>query len=170
MQNINAQTVELIIVAAVALTILIQTIVLLAIFSTVRKTLQSTREDVESLRLSIASVVDNVHELLVRAAPKVESMTVDLAAMSHNLRRQTADVQTAADEILERIRRQSARIDQMLTNIFDALDRTTGFMTETVSKPMRQISGILASAKAVVEALRTDAHAAHANDGQTRGD
>jgi hypothetical protein len=58
----------------------------------------------------------------------------------------------------------------MLTSIFDALDRATGFMTDTVTKPMRQIAGILASAKAVVESLRTDAPGAQATEGQPHAD
>jgi hypothetical protein len=46
-------------------------------------------------------------------------------------------------------------MDSMLTNTFNAVDRAAGFMSDTVSKPMRQLSGILASAKAVVESLRS---------------
>jgi methyl-accepting chemotaxis protein len=170
MQNINAETVQLIIVAAVALTMLIQAIVLLAIFSTVRKAVQGIREDVENLRSSIVPVVDSVRELLVRTTPKVEATAADLSAVAHNLRRQTADVQTAANDIIERVRHQTVRIDEMMTSIFDALDRATWFMTDTVSKPMRQIAGILASAKAIVETLRTDAPAAQAADNEPKGD
>ncbi len=115
-------------------------------------------------------VIDNVRELLVHTGPKVETAAADIAAMSHNLRRQTADIQTAANGILDRVNNQSLRMDAMLTRIFDSIDRATGFMSETVTKPMRQLAGLLASAKAVVESLRSDGPGTRAPGDLHRGD
>jgi hypothetical protein len=42
----------------------------------------------------------------------------------------------------------------MLTGTLDAIDRASGFVTDAVSRPMRQLSRLLASAKAIVESLR----------------
>lgn len=170
MAKLDSQTVQLIIVAAVAVTMLLQAVVLLAIFSTLRKAAQSIRQDVEELRTSVLPVIENVKELLVQTAPKIEAAAVDLVAMSHNLRKQTADVQVAANGVIERIQHQSLRVDAMLTRVLDAVDRTTGFMTDTVTKPMRQIAGLLASVKAIVETLRSDSPAEHAAEDEPRGE
>ena len=156
MHNMDSQTVQLLIVAAVAVTMLLQAIALLAIFNVVRKAAQSMRQDVEELRSTVVPVLESVKDLLAHTGPKIESAVADLSAMSHNLRRQTADVQVAANGIIERINKQSARVDGMLTKIFDGVDRTTGFVTESVNKPARQLAGLLASAKAIVESLRGD--------------
>lgn len=166
----NSETVQLVIVAAVALTMLLQAIVLLAIFNTLRKSAQAMREDIEQLRTSVLPVIENVSYLLTKAAPKIEAAATDLAAMSQNLRRQTVDIQAAGKEIFERLQKQSQRVDTMLTRVLDGVDRTTGFMTDTVTKPMRQVAGLLASAKAVIEALRSDAPPAHHAGDQARGD
>ena len=166
----NSQTVQLVIVAAVAVTMLLQAIVLLAIFSTLRKSAQAMRQDIEELRSSVVPVIDSVRELLAHTGPKIEAAATDLAAMSYNLRRQTADVQAAADGILERIKSQSLRMDSMFTRVLDGVDRASGFMTDTVAKPMRQLAGLLASAKAVVESLRHDGPHARVSGDQARGD
>jgi ABC-type transporter Mla subunit MlaD len=158
MEKLDSQTVQLIIVAAVAVTMLLQAIALLAIFGAVHKAAQAV------------PVIDNVRTLLASTSPKIEAAAADLAAVSHNLRRQTADVQVAANGILERVKSQSARLDSMLTRIFDALDHATGFMTSTVSRPMRQLAGLLASAKAVVESLRNGAPGTRAPGDQPGGD
>jgi methyl-accepting chemotaxis protein len=170
MAKLDSQTVQLLIVAAVAVTMLLQAIVLLAIFSTLRKAAQAMREDIEQLRTSVVPVVDNVRELLVHTAPKIEAAAVDLAAMSQNLRKQTADVQVAANEIVGRIQKQSIRMDTMFTRVLDGIDRATGFMTDTVTKPMRQLAGLLGSAKAVVESLRSDNPGTHAPGDPAHGD
>jgi len=166
----DSQTVQLLIVAAVAVTMLLQAVVLLAIFNTLRKAADSMRQDIEELRTTVLPVLENVRDLLVKNGPKIEAAATDFAAMSHNLRRQTADIQVAGREIFERLQKQSQRVDMMLTKVLDAVDRTGGFMTDTVTRPMRQLAGLLASAKAVVESLRSDPHATHASSERAHGD
>jgi methyl-accepting chemotaxis protein len=142
-------------VAAVALLMLFQMIVLLALFFVIRKAARSIREDVKDLRSSVAPMIDNTRELITRLAPKIEQTTSDLAVLSRSLRMQAADVQSAANEIVDRVRHQASRLDTMMSNVLDAVDRASIFVSDTVAKPMRQLSAILASAKAVIEALRT---------------
>jgi ABC-type transporter Mla subunit MlaD len=170
MHNLDSQTVQLIIVAAVAVTMLLQAIALLAIFSALRNTAAEMRKDIEELRTSVVPVIESARELLAHTGPKIEAAIIDAAAIAHNLRRQTVDVQAAANEIIERMRRQSARADGMLTNLMDGVDKTAGFMTESVSKPMKQISGLLASAKAVIESLRTPMNEQPTQGSLPRGD
>jgi hypothetical protein len=43
----------------------------------------------------------------------------------------------------------------MFTHLLDTLDYAGGFVAMVVSKPVRQASGILRSAKAIIETLRT---------------
>ncbi len=99
-------------------------------------------------------VIENTRDLLTRLTPKIEQTTADLAVLTHALRDQTADVQAAADEIIARAQLQARRLDSMLSNVLDTVDRAGSFMADTVTKPMRQLSAFLASAKAVIESLR----------------
>lgn len=157
MPPMNTQTFQIAVLAVVgmvALVLLVQAIVLLALFSTVRKALRSLREDFDDLRSDVTPILHNTRELFVRVAPRIEDAAADLAAMAHGLRTQTNDVQAAATEVLERLRRQSSRVDSMMSTLLDGVDRAGNFMTDAVAKPMRQLSGLLASVKAVVESLR----------------
>jgi uncharacterized protein YoxC len=155
MPNLDNQTIQLVIVAAVAVALLLQTIFLLAILSTVRKMSRSLKEEVEDLRSSVMPVIYNTRDLLTRITPQIESTVEDLAGMAHDMRRQTADLQASAKDVLDRVRVQTGRLDSMVSNVLDAVDRASVFVTESVSKPVRQISGLLASVKAIVESLRT---------------
>jgi len=170
MPNLDPQTVQLAIVAGVALALLIQTIVLLAILSTVRKAARGMREDFEDLRSSVMPIIYNTRDLMTRVTPKVDAAAEDLAALAHGLRVQTADIQSSATEILDRLRRQSTRLDGMMSTVLDAIDRAGAFMTDSVAKPMRQLSGILASARAVVESLRNADPAPHAQPPRNSSD
>ena len=162
MANLDMQTTQLIIVAAVALSMLVQAFVLLASFILARKVIKKLQDDLDETRAKLSGVMDKVqpilestHEFLARTTPKIEAVVADVAVVTQKLRAESNDVQIAATELIERTRRQGARIDSMMTRTFDAVERTAGFMTDSVAKPMRQLSAVLASAKAVVETLRT---------------
>jgi len=170
MPKLDIQTIQLALVAIVALAFVIQAIVLLAALSVLRKLAKSISEEIEDLRSSVLPVIEKTRDLFERLAPKIESTTADLAVLTRALRDQTADVQAAADEIIARARRQASRIDQMLSSVLDAVDRAGVFMADTVAKPMRQLSAFLASAKAVVESLRNSEGAPRSESNRGSGD
>jgi ABC-type transporter Mla subunit MlaD len=154
MPNLDSQTILLAIVAVTALAVLLQAIILLAIFITVRKAARSLKEQAEDLRSSLMPIIYNARDLFTRLAPKVEATVTDVAELTHGLREQSAEVRSTVAHVLVRVNRQTNRVDAMLTGILDAVDRASGFVTDAVSRPMRQLSRILASAKAIVESLR----------------
>jgi uncharacterized protein YoxC len=168
--KLDNQTIQLALIALVALAMLIQAIVLLAAFVAMRKAARSADEKLEELRSSIMPLVDKTRELLTRLSPKIEETAEDLAALAHSLRVQTNDVQYAANEIITRVRSQAGRIDTLLSNVLDAIERAGGFMADAVSKPMRQLSAILASARAALESLRSYEPASRSNVDRMSGD
>jgi methyl-accepting chemotaxis protein len=170
MPNFDTQTVQLIIVAGTACALVVQTIVLLAILVTVRKSARSVHEEIEDLRSAIMPVVFNARDLMIHLTPKIEATADDLAFVAHALRDQTADIHASASEILNRVRQQSIRLDSMVSNVLNAVDRASDFVTDSVGKPVRQVSALLASAKAVIESLRNSEHVSHAQGRRPTGD
>jgi uncharacterized protein YoxC len=154
MPNIDNQTVMLVIAAVTALAVLFQAIALLAIFLSVRKAASSVKEEVDDIRSSLMPVLIRTSEFLERVAPNVETTMVDVAAVARGLRTQTVHLEVTADEVLERVRKQGARVDAMFSTVLDGVDRASGFLADAISKPARQIAGLLASAKAIIESLR----------------
>jgi methyl-accepting chemotaxis protein len=154
MPNFDNQTIQLAILAVTALVLLLQTVALLVILITVRKTASSLKNEVEDLRSALMPVIYNTRELLGRLTPRVEATVEDLAQIAKSLRVQTEELQASAREVGERLRTQVSRVDSMVTTVLDTVDRTGDFLAEAVSKPVRQISGLVASVKAMVESLR----------------
>jgi len=156
------ETIELAFVGVAALALVMQTIILLAIYIGVNKGRKSLKSDFDDMRSSIMPTVDKARELVDktrtlvdRVSPKVESTATDVAELAHLLRTQAADVEVAVEQVLERIRTQTGRIDHMFSGTLDAVDKASGFVTHAVEKPVRQISGLVAALKAIVESLRS---------------
>jgi hypothetical protein len=154
MPKFDPQTILLAFVAITGLAVLLQTIILLAIYLTVRKAANSLATQVEDLRSAVMPVVYNTRELFSRLAPKVESTVEDLSQVAQTLRVQSVEVQTSVNEILRKLRNQTDRIDAMFSTVLDGVDRAGGFVAEVVSRPVRQVSSLLNSLKAIVESLR----------------
>jgi uncharacterized protein YoxC len=156
----NHETIELACIALGALALLIQSIVLLAIFLGMGKATKKMQEEIEDIRSSVMPVVkdtkelvENARALFIRLSPKVESTVTDVAELTRSFRAQAADVEVSIEEILGKARKQAGRIDSMVSGTLDAVDNAAAFVTETVSKPVRQLSGVLAGIKAAVESL-----------------
>lgn len=154
MTSDTSQIILLIIAGVVALALLLQAIVLLAILFGARKAAKAAQKEIDDLRALALPFVKEGRDFFVRVAPKVEETSVDLAAVVHTLRVECTQLQSAANKFVERASQQASRLDAMTTAVLDATDRAGEFLSQAVHKPMRQFSGILASIKAVVETLR----------------
>jgi len=150
----ESETIQIVALVVAALAVLLQAIVLLAIFFTLRKATRSMQEDLADLRSSLKPILERTRELVTNIAPKLEAATTDLAATAHDLRSQTVEVQSSVAEIMDRLRHQAARLDAMASKVLNGVDHAAGFVTDTIAKPMRQFAALLASAKAVVDSLR----------------
>ena len=173
--KLDHETILLAFALVTGLAMLLQTILLLLVAVAVRSTAKSLREEAENLRTSVMPVIYDARDTLAntqivigsaqefvasaqsalaRMAPKIDSATGDLAEIAQGLRVQTAEMQLAALEIMDRVRKQSIRLDEMCTAMLVTLDRAGGFVANAVSAPVRQVSRILGTVKAVVESLR----------------
>lgn len=176
MPKLDIQTILLAFAVVTGLAVLLQTIFLLAILVAMRKMSKTITNEIESLRGAIMPVildsrdliassrdtlastqefVANAQGFLARVSPKIEAATSDLAEITHGLRTQTVQMQSSAQEIVNKLHKQSDRVDHMITGFLDTVDRAGGFVNNIVSKPVQQISNILGAVKAIVESLRT---------------
>lgn len=156
----DVQNTLLVIVAVGALALVIQTIGMIVVAITARNAVKNMRDEMREFRSSVTPILNRTREVVENVAPKVEEAAGQLNVIVKTLCVQTADIQSAADDIIDRTRHQVGRVDHMLTLIFDRVEKAGSFMSDAVAKPMRQFSGLVASVKAVVETLR-DPQAGH---------
>ena len=154
MQAFNNQTLMVAFVALTGIALSAQAIILLAIFFSLRKAAKGVKEDIDDLRATIIPVVESTRTVIARLAPKVEAATTDVMEIVRILREKSDELDESVSEILERLHRQSARVDGMLSGALDTVDRAGEYVAEAVSGPVRQVSAVLASIKAIVGALR----------------
>jgi len=148
----------MLLVAFVGLTgfaLLVQAIVMLVAFLTMRKSIASLHSNVEEMRASIGPILHQSKETIERVAPKIESIAADIAEMTRTAKEQTARISFTTDEILARVHRQTSRVDNMVSNVVDGVEHARNVVSDSVTRPVRQITALLASAKAFITVLAT---------------
>jgi methyl-accepting chemotaxis protein len=147
----NTQNLLLVIVAVGAFALLLQTVFIIALVVTVRRAGKRVQEEIEHYRTALLPLILKTRELVENIGPKLEDTANDLNFVTKRLRQQTAEIQAAADDIIDRTRNQANRVDSMITSVFDRVEQAGTFVSDTVSKPMRQLTGIIASVRAAIE-------------------
>jgi methyl-accepting chemotaxis protein len=155
MSSSGIPTIEIVILTLVAVAILLQVGLVLVILIAMGKATRVIKDEIADVRSSVMPLIYDTRELLTNLSPKIESTADDLSVILHGFRSQSEAICSASAELIERLRRQSGRLEGMLSGVMDRADRTSAVVTDTVGKPVRQIAGLVASAKAIVEALRS---------------
>jgi hypothetical protein len=148
-------TLLVVFVGITGLALVVQAIVMLVAFLTVRKTIVSLQSDVQELRTTAMPILARTRETLDRVAPKIESVATDVADLAHRLKEQSVEFEAVAAEILERVHRQTSRVDNMFTGMVDGVEQASNLVVDSVTKPVRRITAMLAGAKAFFTVLAT---------------
>jgi len=168
MPNLSSETFLIVFVALTGLSVLMQACVLLGIFLAVRKAVQSGKGQADEFQSKLMPVLETSKEFLESANglvvttrklldgldPKLRSAATELADMSQELHEQTIRLRVSADEIAEKLHRQADRVDEMATSTLNGIERFGSFVNQAVDMPVRQVAGVIAAAKAVIETLR----------------
>lgn len=154
MPNGNFETLLLVFVALTGAAVLLQAMILLALFLTVRKTAATLQQQIDELRTTVLPVVHEAKDFLSNVRPKLEAVVNDVSRISASLRAESADLQQSAEEIMESVRRQASRVDAMLTSFFDTLDRASARVSDAVNTPLRHLSALVTGVKAGLDNFR----------------
>lgn len=157
----NNETLLVIFVGLTGFALLVQAIVMLAAFLTMRKTVISLQADVHELRESAMPIIEKSRDTLDRLAPKIESVSNDVSDVVRTLREQTQQFQLVAGDVLDRVHRQTSRVDNMFTGVVDGVEHASNVVVDSVARPARQVSAILAGAKAFLGVLATGRRPGH---------
>ena len=154
--TLNTETILIVFVALTGIAVLLQACILMAIFISLRKTAKSVLEVTEDLKATVVPMIHSTRELVERIAPQMITVSVGLAALTETFKRESAGVTFSASDILQRVSKQMQRLDAMLTASLNAVERATVVVESAVSAPVRQVNGVLAAIRAVVDTYRSD--------------
>lgn len=148
-------------VALFALSVLLQIIVLVSLAWGMRQAVKQAKEYAERVEEKVLPVLASTQEVLqqtkalvTRLEPKLEAAATDLSDITRMAREETARISTTATEITDRFRHQAERVAQMTEAALEGVERASHVINSAVTTPVRQASGVIAAARAIIGALR----------------
>ena len=153
-----------VIVAAVA--IVVQMVILFALYMGLRQTSKRVEGIAGRLEQQAGPVLTTAAAILEDAQPKLAEITSNLAESSASIREHVSQIGDATGEIVERVRLQAARLDDFIINTAHKVEATSELLQAKVFSPMRRIRAIVTALNAGLSFLRSHRQHRHTNGDQ----
>ncbi len=137
-------------IAVTAAAVVLQMLILAAMFFTLRKFSAYARELSEDLYSRIGpllteskKITTDLNSLLETSRPKVDAILDSAAIVSTTARKQTEKLDAAVTSFVDGARLQAIRVDEMLTRTLTRVEDTSSRVQHTVLSPFKHLNGVL---------------------------
>lgn len=122
--------------------IVLQALILLAMYVALRKT--SSRLETLSTEVSskVLPTAEMAQSMLTELRPKIESTVDNVQEVSSMARSQLERMDATLSDVMDRARLQIIRTDELVGRTLDRVEETTEIVQKTVVSPIRQVSGL----------------------------
>ena len=141
-------------VAVTALAVVLQALILLALYIEVRRTTKQLTHTVNDLHTRLSPILVRVQILLEDSQPRITEMLADVSHIVHLTRGQAQRVDRIFTDTLERLRGQLVHGDRILTGVLEALEEFGSKVRHTVWGPVYKASAVLKGFKVGLDFFR----------------
>jgi hypothetical protein len=149
-----------------AVAVLLQACVLLAMAMGARKTQKQLVVLLEEFETRINPILDTTRTLLEDTAPKMRIITTNVTEASYILREQAEDISCTVGEINARVRDRVATVDAMISAGIVGVTKAVAAVQESIMGPLNQLNGLLSGIRAGIDILRNRGRHTHSHEDQ----
>jgi hypothetical protein len=142
-------------VAVTALAIVLQAIILIALFVQLRRTAARVERTVADLNAKLAPILSRIQILVEDVSPRITSIVSDASELTRLARGQAQKIDRILSETLERLRLQLIHVDQILTGAMEAVEEAGSHLRQTVWGPVVKATALIRGVQAGLEFFRT---------------
>jgi uncharacterized protein YoxC len=141
------------IVAAIAL--VVQVVILTALFFQLRRTTESVNRLVGDLHSRVGPILTRVQILLDDTQPKISSMVNDASHIVYLARGQAQKIDRVFTDAADRLRGQLVQVDRILTGTLEAVEDAGTKFKHSVWRPVQKASALVQGIKVGLDLLRS---------------
>ena len=130
-------------VAFTGAAVLLQALVLLAMYVAMRKSSQRMQALAEDVKNKVMPTVAEAQHMLTVLRPKVEVIVENLEETTTIVRAEIKRVDAAVNDVVDRARLQVIRADELMSRTLDRVEQTSEMVHKTVVSPVRHLSGLM---------------------------
>ena len=137
--------------AVVSLAVVLQMLILLGLFLTVRKMAAQMKSLSDEVRDKALPALDAAHSLLKDSRPKIDVILEHATKTTEMARLNMAKLDNSMGDLLDRARKQIIRTDELVSNTLTRVEQTTDMVHRTVVSPVRRVTAIIEGLTAGLE-------------------
>ena len=130
-------------VAITGLAFLMQACMLAGILIALLKTAKKVDEISQDVKTTVLPVVHSTRDLLQKISPQVISISADIASIAKTVQGETKEVKESVNAIMDRVSRQTERLDVMLTHGLNSVEKAGSALESAVAAPVRKVNGVM---------------------------
>jgi hypothetical protein len=142
-------------VVVTALAIVLQAVILIALFVQLRRTASRVEQTVADLNTKLTPVLFRVQTLVDDVSPRITGIVSDASELTRLARGQAQKIDRILNETLERLRLQLVHVDQILTGAMEAVEEAGSHLRQTVWAPVVKATALVRGVQAGIEFFRT---------------
>ena len=141
-----------VIVTAVA--IVLQAIMLIALFLQLRRTAARVEETISDLNTRLTPIISRLQILVDDVSPRISGLVADASELTRLARGQAQKIDRIMTETMERLRLQLIHVDQILTGAMETVEEAGSRMRDTIWGPVVKASAMIRGIQSGLEFLR----------------
>jgi type IV secretory pathway VirB2 component (pilin) len=138
-----------------SLAIILQTIILIALFVQVRRTATRTEQVVSDVRTQLTPILSRIQLLVGDVAPRLTGIVSDASEITRLARSQTQRVDRIFAETVERARLQLVHLDQILTGALETVEDAGAQLRRSVVGPVTKTAALIRGIQTGLEFYRS---------------
>jgi hypothetical protein len=130
-------------IAVTAGAVLLQAMILVALYVSVRKSTAKMDALANELKEKAIPTMETVQSFIVEVRPKIETISTNVSDSTTLIKTQLERLDATLTDVLDRTRLQVIRADELLSRTMDKVEETSEIVHKTVVSPLRQVSGVM---------------------------
>jgi uncharacterized protein YoxC len=153
--GVGMQTWVAIFVVVAAVAIVIQVVLLSALFFEMRKTLQRLEAFTNDLQSRVGPILTRVQLLVDDTQPRISELVADAAHVVYLARSQAQKMDRVFTEASDRLRGQLVAVDRIVTGALETVEDAGTQFRRSVWRPMQKVSAVVTGIRVGLDLLRS---------------
>ena len=141
-------------VIVTAIAIVLQAIMLIALFLQLRRTAARVEETISDLNTRLTPIISRLQILVDDVSPRISGLVADASELTRLARGQAQKFDRILTETMERLRLQLIHVDQILTGAIETVEEAGSRMRDTIWGPVAKASAMIRGIQSGLEFLR----------------
>ena len=142
-------------VVVTALAIVLQAVILIALFVQMRRTAARVEQTVTELNSRISPVISGIQNLVEDITPRISGIVADASEITRLARSEAQKMDRVLSEALERLRMQLIHVDHILTGAMEAVEEAGSHLRQTVWGPVVKATAMIRGVQAGIDFFKT---------------